>query len=79
MRLVAGVTGHTGGMVGGSDLWKRLRLGEVGLVTADTQHGRVEFGRLHRTGVIDVFRQRPVARFAVNVHMLAAALFFQDL
>lgn len=56
-----------------------FRFGDVGLVTADAQHSRVEFGGLHRARIVDVFREWPVARLAVDVHMLAALLLFQDL
>src|ERR1035438_10109407 len=78
MRLVAGIAGHAGGMVDGSDLRKSLRLGDVCFVTADAQYRRVEFGGCHRPWIIDMCRQRSVACFAVDVHMFTALLFSQD-
>ena len=55
-----------------------FRFGGVSLVTADAQHGRVEFGGLDRSRILDMFCLGSVARFAVDVRMPAALLFFQD-
>lgn len=66
-------------MIGGSDLRKSFRLGEVRFVTADAQHGRIEFGGLDRARVIGMFRLWSVARLAVDVHVLATLLLFQDI
>ena len=47
-------------------------------MTADAEHGRIEFRGLHRARVIDMLRLWSVARLAVDVHMLAALLLFQN-
>ena len=47
-------------------------------MTANAQHGRVEFGRLDRSRILDMFLQCSVARFAVDVRMPAALFLFQD-
>jgi hypothetical protein len=64
-------------VLGRSDLREVLRFGGIRFMTANAQHGGIKFGGLHRTGIIGMFRQGPVARFAVDVHMLAAVLFAQ--
>jgi len=58
-------------MVGRNHLRKVSWLGDVGLVTADTERGGVELGGLERTGVVGVAGQRPVAGFTVDPGVLA--------
>jgi len=48
-------------------------------VTPDAQHRRIEFGGLDRARVLGMFRQGSVARFAVDVRVPAALLFFEDI
>ncbi len=75
---MARIARQAGGVVDGCDLRKSLRLGDVRFVTADAQYRRVEFSGGHRPWIIDMFRQRSVARLAIDVHMFTALLFFQD-
>src|SRR5208282_2459521 len=58
-------------VVGRGNLWKVLRLGTVGLVTARTHDGCIQLLRLHRTGVVHMLGQGPVASLASDDHMLA--------
>lgn len=65
-------------MVGRGHLRELFRFGSVRFVTTHTQHGCVELCGLHGAGIIHMFREGPVASFAVNARMTAGLLFLQD-
>src|ERR1017187_8945597 len=73
MRFVTGVANDPAGMVGGNHLRKRLRLGDVGFVTANTQHRNVDLRWLQRSWIVGVLGQRPVTGLARHMRMYALA------
>lgn len=75
---MAGVAGQSSGVVGGGDLGEGLRLGAIGFVTAGTNDSGIEFGGLHRGGIIGVFGLGSVASLASNDYVLAKFLLIGD-
>lgn len=71
MWLVTGVALHISGVVLGSHLRERYRLGEIRLVTPCTQHGGIRQLRDHRCRVCRMLCERTVASFAIHTGMLA--------
>jgi hypothetical protein len=66
-------------MVGRNHLWKCLRLGDVGFMTANAQHSDIDFRRLKRSGVIRVLGQRTVTGLARDMRVCPFALHFEDI
>lgn len=76
---MAGIAGKAVGVIRRNNLRKRFRLGRVGLMTADTEYGRVEFGGRHGTRIIRMFRQRAVAGLTIHMRMPAIFLFVEHI
>ena len=79
MRLMASIAGEPTGMIRRGYLRKALWLGGVGLVTAGTHDGCVQFLGLYRTRIVCVLGQGPVAGLASDNHMLAKFFLVHDL
>ena len=75
---MTGVAGKPSGVIRRGNLRKVLRFGGVGLVTARTHHGCVQLLGLHRTGIVRVLGQGPVASLASDNHMLAKLFLIHD-
>lgn len=77
MRLVAGITGQARGVFRRSHLRKSFGFRSVCFVAAGAEYGCIEFVWLHGPRVIRMHGQRPVARFAIHMRMLAIFLLVQ--
>ena len=75
---MAGVAGDPSGVIGRGNLREISRLGTVGFMTAGTHDGRVQLFGLHRSRVVRMLSQSPVASLASNHHMLAQFFLLQD-
>ena len=65
-------------MIRRDNLRKVLRFSGVALVTARTHHGRVQLLGLHRTRIVRVLGQGPVASLASDNHVLAKLFLIDD-
>lgn len=74
MRLMAGFAGNPVRVIGGIDLRKLLGLGRTRRVTPRAKYCRIQLHRCYRRRIVGVLCQRPVARLAIHVRMLALAL-----
>jgi len=79
MRLMAGVTGQSAGVIRGHNLGEGFRLGAIGLVTAGADNGCVELWRLNSCWIIGMFCLRSVASLAGNDDMPAELLLIDDI
>ncbi len=75
---MTGVAGEPSGVIRRGNLRKALRFGTVGFVTAGTHDGCVQLPGLHRTGIVRVLGQGPVASLASDNHMLAKLFLIHD-
>ena len=79
MRLVAGITGQAGGVFCRSHLRKSFGFRCVCFVAAGAEYRCIEFVWFHGPRVIRVHGQRPVARFAIHMRMLAIFFLIEDI
>ena len=75
---MASIAGKPSGVLCRGNLRKAFRFSAVGLVTAGTQDCRIQLLGQHRTGIVRMLRQRPVAGFARYNHMLAKLFLLHD-
>jgi len=75
---MAGVAGDPTRVIRCNYLRKALWLGAVGLMTAGTHDGGVQFLGLQRSGVVRVLDKSPVTSFASDYHMLTQFFLIRD-
>src|SRR5260370_5227089 len=79
MGLMARVAGDSARMIGSHDLWKRLRLGAVGLVTTGTHHSRIKLGGSNRCRILGVVGECSMASLTRNHDVLTQLFLVYDL
>ncbi len=79
MGLMARVTGDSTRMIGCHDLWKRVRLGAIGLVATGTYHSRIKLGGSNRCRILGVVGKCSMASLTRNHGVLTQLFLVYDL